>query len=68
MMLPIANAVLQQLQDTEAQANAQEFLAAAEDNQAFELEDKETKKEVKPQETSTQPGNTVCEYKCQLDV
>uniref|UniRef100_A0A3Q4BA24 Uncharacterized protein n=1 Tax=Mola mola TaxID=94237 RepID=A0A3Q4BA24_MOLML len=54
MMLPIANAVLQQLQDTEAQANAQEFLAAAEDNQAFELEDKETKKEVKPQETTSQ--------------
>lgn len=66
MMLPIANAVLQQLQDTEAQASAKEFLAAVKDNEAFELEEKETKSEEKPKDTDTK--DTVCEYKCQQDV
>lgn len=43
MMLPIANAVLQQLEATDAQAESQEVHAGAEDNPAFELEITQTK-------------------------
>ncbi|XP_071398856.1 solute carrier family 13 member 2 isoform X2 [Centroberyx affinis] len=60
MMLPIAQAVLQQLSATEAQADERELEAAAEDNHAFELETKQTKQEVtgeKPQVIKTQPDN-----------
>lgn len=39
MMLPIAQAVLQQLRATEASADEQEFRISAEDNAAFELEE-----------------------------
>lgn len=38
MMLPIAHAVLQQLKDTETQANERDLQAQAVDNHAFELE------------------------------
>ncbi|XP_073336199.1 solute carrier family 13 member 2 [Pagrus major] len=65
MMLPIANAVLQQLKDTEAQADARDFAAAAEDNPAFELENRETKQEItedKQPETKTQPEDRVYEH------
>uniref|UniRef100_A0A3Q2E4Q1 Solute carrier family 13 member 2 n=1 Tax=Cyprinodon variegatus TaxID=28743 RepID=A0A3Q2E4Q1_CYPVA len=44
MMLPIAQAVLQQLQATEAQAEEREF--SAEDNPGFELETREVKEEI----------------------
>lgn len=46
MMLPIAQAVLQQLKATEARADARDFQATAEDNHAFELEIRETKQEM----------------------
>uniref|UniRef100_A0A8C9XBK0 Solute carrier family 13 member 2 n=1 Tax=Sander lucioperca TaxID=283035 RepID=A0A8C9XBK0_SANLU len=47
MMLPIAQAVLEQLKATEARADERDFQAAAEDNQAFELEISQTKQENK---------------------
>uniref|UniRef100_UPI0037E9933A solute carrier family 13 member 2 n=1 Tax=Semicossyphus pulcher TaxID=241346 RepID=UPI0037E9933A len=46
MMLPIAHAVLMQLKATEARADARDFQASAEVNEAFELEATETKPEV----------------------
>ncbi|KAM3601264.1 uncharacterized protein V6R79_009910 [Siganus canaliculatus] len=45
MMLPISNAVLQQLKDTEVKAEARECHGTAEDNEAFELEITETQGE-----------------------
>ncbi|XP_068456624.1 solute carrier family 13 member 2 [Clinocottus analis] len=45
MMLPISQAVLQQLKATEAQADERDFQAAAEDNHAFEMEISQTKEE-----------------------
>uniref|UniRef100_A0A671W9F4 Solute carrier family 13 member 2 n=1 Tax=Sparus aurata TaxID=8175 RepID=A0A671W9F4_SPAAU len=58
MMLPIANAVLQQLRDTEARADTRDFEAAAADNHGFELENRETKHELteeKQPKTKAQP-------------
>lgn len=52
MMLPIAQAVLQQLQVTEAQAEEREIQTAAEDNLGFELERREIKEEI-PDEKQT---------------
>ncbi|XP_056140728.1 solute carrier family 13 member 2-like [Lampris incognitus] len=46
MMLPIAQAVLHQLNTTEAHADERELRAAGEDNLAFELDTKQCKKEV----------------------
>uniref|UniRef100_A0A3B4XQY8 Solute carrier family 13 member 2 n=1 Tax=Seriola lalandi dorsalis TaxID=1841481 RepID=A0A3B4XQY8_SERLL len=46
MMLPIAQAVLQQLKDTESQADERDFQAAGADNHSFELELRETKGEM----------------------
>lgn len=46
MMLPIARAVLQQLKDTETQAEERDYHAAAQNNPAFELEIRQTKHEV----------------------
>lgn len=46
MMLPIANAVLQQLQTTEARAEERDFQTAAQENLAFELEIIDTKDEM----------------------
>uniref|UniRef100_A0A3Q1GLU1 Solute carrier family 13 member 2 n=1 Tax=Acanthochromis polyacanthus TaxID=80966 RepID=A0A3Q1GLU1_9TELE len=43
MMLPIAHAVLQQLRDTEIQADERDLQASAQDNPGFELEMRETK-------------------------
>ncbi|XP_044079135.1 solute carrier family 13 member 2 [Siniperca chuatsi] len=65
MMLPIAQAVLQQLKDTEAQADARDFQAAAEDNHAFELEMKQTKEEMKGEkqpDTKSQLEDRVYEH------
>uniref|UniRef100_A0A8C2ZKV6 Solute carrier family 13 member 2 n=1 Tax=Cyclopterus lumpus TaxID=8103 RepID=A0A8C2ZKV6_CYCLU len=45
MMLPIAQAVLQQLKATEARADERDFQTAAEDNHAFEMEIGQTKEE-----------------------
>lgn len=56
MMLPIAQAVLQQLKATEARADERDFQAAAEDNHAFELEITQTQEE-KMEET--QPDTQV---------
>ncbi|KAI9538546.1 hypothetical protein NQZ68_012198 [Dissostichus eleginoides] len=56
MMLPIANAVLQQLCDTEANAEEREFnMAAAKnglDNQAFEMGDAKMSKELQSRENT----------------
>ena len=64
MMLPIANAVLQQLMATEARADERELEAAAEDNHAFELEVTQTKQEItdeKQPDTKAQLEDRVCE-------
>ncbi|KAK5887697.1 hypothetical protein CesoFtcFv8_016280 [Champsocephalus esox] len=64
MMLPIASAVLQQLKATEAQADEREFQAAAQDNQAFELEISQSKQEMseeKHPDTKAQLDNGQCE-------
>ncbi|XP_040036701.2 solute carrier family 13 member 2 [Gasterosteus aculeatus] len=45
MMLPIAQAVLEQLKATEALADQRDLQAAAEENPAFELESRQTKEE-----------------------
>ncbi|XP_015229392.1 PREDICTED: solute carrier family 13 member 2-like [Cyprinodon variegatus] len=63
MMLPIAQAVLQQLQATEAQAEEREF--SAEDNPGFELETREVKEEItdeKMPETKLPLENGVAEH------
>ncbi|XP_054907370.1 solute carrier family 13 member 2 [Poeciliopsis prolifica] len=52
MMLPIAQAVLQQLQVTETQAEEREFQNAAEDNLGFEMENIKTKEGI-PDEKNT---------------
>ncbi|KAA8586795.1 hypothetical protein FQN60_000631 [Etheostoma spectabile] len=67
MMLPISQAVLEQLKATEAQADERDFQAAAEDNQAFELEISQTKLENKAEkqtDTKAQLENTVYENEC----
>lgn len=63
MMLPIANAVLQQLKDTEMQAETQDIQKAGETNLGMELH--ETKEEMvekqqKQQDTGTQPQDSAC--------
>ncbi|XP_061595689.1 solute carrier family 13 member 2 isoform X2 [Cololabis saira] len=45
MMLPIAQAVLEQLKETELQAEVRDLQASAEDNQGFELEVTQTQEE-----------------------
>uniref|UniRef100_A0A7N8YK55 Solute carrier family 13 member 2 n=1 Tax=Mastacembelus armatus TaxID=205130 RepID=A0A7N8YK55_9TELE len=65
MMLPIAQAVLQQLRVTETQADQRDFEAAADDNPAFELEITETKQDItneKQPDVPTQPEDRVYEY------
>ncbi|XP_074467104.1 solute carrier family 13 member 2-like [Sebastes fasciatus] len=65
MMLPIAQAVLEQLKATEMRADEQDFQAAAEDNHAFELETRPTKLEAtdeKEQDTKAQPEDRVYEH------
>ncbi|XP_069002252.1 solute carrier family 13 member 2 isoform X2 [Embiotoca jacksoni] len=59
MMLPIAQAVLQQLKASEARADEQDFRSAAEDNHAFELEIRQTK-----QETPDEKRDSVSEPEC----
>lgn len=61
MMLPIANAVLQQLKDTEIQADALESQAGAEDNHGFELETKQEVTDEKQPDSKTEPEDRVCE-------
>uniref|UniRef100_A0A3Q1C4J1 Solute carrier family 13 member 2 n=1 Tax=Amphiprion ocellaris TaxID=80972 RepID=A0A3Q1C4J1_AMPOC len=62
MMLPISSAVLQQLSDTEANAEEREYrltaAMAGQDNQTFELDDtKQTNnKELKPEDSSISMG------------
>ncbi len=62
MMLPIANAVLQQLCDTEANSEERDYsLTAAKDgqeNQAFEMGDTKERKdrELKPKDSSINMG------------
>lgn len=46
MMLPIAAAVLQQLKATEIRAEERDFELSAVDNQGFELETKQDKKQL----------------------
>lgn len=61
MMLPIANAVLQQLKDTEIQADALESQDAAEDNHGFELETKQEVTDEKQPDSKTELEDRVCE-------
>lgn len=62
MMLPIANAVLQQLKDTEMQAEMQDDQKGGETNLAMELH--ETKEEIleekPPQDTGTEHQDSAC--------
>lgn len=61
MMLPIAQAVLQQLRATEERADKRDFETAAEHNEAFELEISQTKQEIKDQpDTKAQLEDSVC--------
>ncbi|XP_029303861.1 solute carrier family 13 member 2 [Cottoperca gobio] len=63
MMLPIAQAVLEQLKATEARADERDFLAAAEDNPAFELEISQSKQEMvdeKQPDTKAELEDRVC--------
>ncbi|MEQ2289195.1 hypothetical protein AMECASPLE_030503, partial [Ameca splendens] len=59
MMLPIAHAVLQQLQVTEAQAEERDLQTAAEDNLGFELESKEEITDEQKPDTKLQLENGV---------
>ncbi|MEQ2293709.1 hypothetical protein AMECASPLE_036256, partial [Ameca splendens] len=59
MMLPIAHAVLQQLQVTEARAEERDLQTAAEDNLGFELETKEEITDEKKPDTKLQLENGV---------
>ncbi|XP_049926706.1 solute carrier family 13 member 2-like [Epinephelus moara] len=52
MMLPIANAVLQQLCDTEANAEERDYNQGGQDNESFEMDDTKESKEVKPKDSS----------------
>ncbi|XP_033486458.1 solute carrier family 13 member 2-like [Epinephelus lanceolatus] len=52
MMLPIANAVLQQLCDTEANAEERDYNQGSQDNESFEMDDTKESKEVKPKDSS----------------
>nr|XP_033495949.1 solute carrier family 13 member 2-like [Epinephelus lanceolatus] len=63
MMLPIAQAVLQQLRATEERADKRDFEAAAEHNEAFELEISQTKQEIKDQpDTKAQLEDSMPEH------
>ncbi|XP_070773010.1 solute carrier family 13 member 2-like [Enoplosus armatus] len=65
MMLPIAQAVLEQLKATEARADLRDFQAAAEDNHAFELEIRQTKEQKtgeKQPDTKSQVEDRVYEH------
>ena len=55
MMLPIANAVLEQLKETEMQAE-DEYQNTAEDNPSFELDNQQNKSE----KNDMQPEDRVC--------
>ncbi|MEQ2198761.1 hypothetical protein XENOCAPTIV_017868 [Xenoophorus captivus] len=61
MMLPIAHAVLQQLQVTEARAEERDLQTAAEDNLGFELESKEEITDEQKPDTKLQLENGVGE-------
>lgn len=52
MMLPIANAVLQQLCDTEANAEERDYNQGGQYNESFEMDDTKESKEVKPKDSS----------------
>ncbi|XP_062261977.1 solute carrier family 13 member 2-like [Platichthys flesus] len=63
MMLPIAEAILQQLKAIEIQADERDFPVAADDNHGFELETRSTKQEIssdKHPDTNTQQEDGVC--------
>lgn len=61
MMLPIANAVLEQLRDTETQTDEQELQAAGEDDQTLELETKKTQLEMTDEkQPNTQLEDGMC--------
>ncbi|XP_019952547.1 solute carrier family 13 member 2-like [Paralichthys olivaceus] len=58
MMLPIADAILQQLKTTEIQADERDFQAAAEVNHGFEMEPTPTKQEISNNNSNTQQEDT----------
>lgn len=58
MMLPIANAVLEQLKDTELQAE-EEYQNTAEDNPSFELDTTHTQRN-KSEKNDIQLEDRVC--------
>lgn len=60
MMLPIAQAVLQQLKATETRADERDSQATAEDNHAFELETKQEMTSEKQPDTNTQQDDRMC--------
>ncbi|XP_034539789.1 solute carrier family 13 member 2 [Notolabrus celidotus] len=65
MMLPIAHAVLMQLKVTEAKADARDAQAAR-DNEAFELEERETKGETEEDEKQEKQEKIIVETKDQV--
>lgn len=63
MMLPIAGAVLQQLKATEVQADEQDLDAASNGSRGFDLEVRQTKKDMteeKQPDTDSQQEDGVC--------
>ncbi|XP_076607142.1 solute carrier family 13 member 2 [Chaetodon auriga] len=66
MMLPIANAVLQQLKATEARADERDLEAAAAENHTFELEDSPGKQDI-TDDKQPEVEDTESEHKERLD-
>ncbi|XP_072231569.1 solute carrier family 13 member 2 [Leuresthes tenuis] len=62
MMLPIAQAVLQQLKATEIQAEERDIQAAAQENHGFELEVTQTKEGIVDEKKPAQLQNGDCEH------
>ena len=63
MMLPIAEAILQQLKSIEIQADERDLQAEAEANHGFEMEPRPAKQEIgndKQPDTNTQQEDRVC--------
>ncbi|KAM4546049.1 solute carrier family 13 member 2 [Odontesthes bonariensis] len=67
MMLPIAQAVLQQLKATEIRAEERDIQSAAEENHGFELEITQTKEEIIDEKKPPQLENGECERGFALD-
>lgn len=67
MMLPIAQAVLQQLKSTESEADDRDFQESGQENHGFELDSVQTKQDLtdgKQPDTKTQQEQRDRKYNC----